>query len=152
MISGGKDTGLLHALAEELGVSDAIAWTGVLPVEELRNTLRGAAAFVHTSRFDVLPTGCLEAAALALPLFMSQETNFAEYLLPRNAGWICTPNTPAEIASTMFKIEQTPSRQRLQMGENARGMIMEELRWDRICSKFEMAARECLGYAAVPAA
>ena len=143
LISGGKDNAMLRALAEELGVADAVTWPGVLPVDELRRKLRGAAAFVHTSRFDVLPTGCLEAAALALPLFMSEETNFESYLLPRNAGWICSPNTPEVIAGTMWTIEQTPREERIAMGENARRMIQEELRWDRICETFERAVLEC---------
>ena len=143
LISAGSDTAFLRSLAEQLGIADAVTWPGILPVEELRRTLRGAAAFVHTSRFDVLPTGCLEAAALGLPLFMSAETNFAPYLLPRNAGWICSPNTPAVIAETMWQIEQTPAATRIAMGENARRMITEELRWDRICARFEQAVLEC---------
>ena len=86
LISGGKDHEYLRALARELGIEDSVSWPGVLPVDQLRTTLRTAAAFVHTSRFDVLPTACLEAAALGLPLFVSEETNFADYLEPRDAG------------------------------------------------------------------
>jgi glycosyltransferase involved in cell wall biosynthesis len=143
MISGGKDNAYLRSLASELGIADAITWPGILPVDELRSTLRGAAAFVHASRFDVLPTACLEAAALALPLFMSHETNFGDYVVPRNAGWVYAPNTPEVIAETLFKIERTSSEQRLAMGENARRMITEELRWDLICEKFKHAVLDC---------
>jgi glycosyltransferase involved in cell wall biosynthesis len=142
---GGKDNAYLRALAQELGVADAISWPGILPVQELRSTLLGAAAFVHTSRFDVLPTACLEAAALGLPLLVSWETNFAEYILPRNAGWICRPNVPETIAEMLFVVERTSPADRLTMGENASKMIHQELRWDLICEKFHTAARESLG-------
>lgn len=144
MISGGKDNAYLRSLAQELGIADAVSWPGVLPVDELRTKLLGGAAFVHTSRFDVLPTACLEAAALGLPLFMSWETNFADYILPRNAGWICKPNVPEQIAATFSLIEKTPASERVAMGERARAMIAEELRWDLICQKFGEAAAECI--------
>jgi glycosyltransferase involved in cell wall biosynthesis len=144
LISGGKDHGYLRALAQQLGIEEFVSWPGVLPVDELRSTLRTAAAFVHTSRFDVLPTACLEAAALGLPLFVSEETNFADYLEPRKAGWICRPNKPKSIAQTMFAIEKTSPAERVAMGERARQMIDEELRWDLICQKLGQIARECM--------
>jgi glycosyltransferase involved in cell wall biosynthesis len=143
MISGGKDNAYLRGLSNQLGIADFISWPGILPVDELRSTLLRGAAFVHTSRFDVLPTACLEAAALGLPLFMSWETNFADYILPRNAGWICKPNVPEKIAETFFLIEKTPRAERVAMGERAHAMIAEELRWDLICQKFGQVAEEC---------
>jgi glycosyltransferase involved in cell wall biosynthesis len=145
LISGGKDNAYLRALAQELSVANSVSWPGILPVNELRSTLRGGVAFVHTSRFDVLPTACLEAAALGLPLFMSWETNFAEYILPRNAGWVCRPNVPEKIAEMMFLIERSSPAERLAMGDNARRMIEEELRWDLICEKLAQTASECMG-------
>jgi glycosyltransferase involved in cell wall biosynthesis len=148
LIGGGSDTVRLRALARELGVAGWISWPGILPVNELRSMLQGGAAFVHTSRFDVLPTACLEAAALGLPLFTSQETNFADYILPRNAGWICRSNVPVEIASTMFLIERTSPAERIAMGENARRMIDEELRWDLICEKLGKTVEEIMKEAA----
>jgi glycosyltransferase involved in cell wall biosynthesis len=148
LIGGGSDTVRLRALARELGVAGWISWPGILPVNELRSMLQGGAAFVHTSRFDVLPTACLEAAALGLPLFTSLETNFADYILPRNAGWICRSNVPVEIASTMFLIERTSPAERIAMGENARRMIDEELRWDLICEKLGKTVEEIMKEAA----
>jgi glycosyltransferase involved in cell wall biosynthesis len=148
LIGGGSDTVRLRAMARELGVAGWISWPGILPVNELRSMLQGGAAFVHTSRFDVLPTACLEAAALGLPLFTSLETNFADYILPRNAGWICRSNVPVEIASTMFLIERTSPAERIAMGENARRMIDEELRWDLICEKLGKTVEEIMKEAA----
>ena len=145
MIGDGKDNAHLRAMAQQLGIADAISWPGILLLGKLHNRLRSAAAFVHTSRFDVLPTACLEAAALGIPLFVSEETNFAEYLEPRKAGWICRPNLPKSIAETMFAIEKTGPAERIAMGERAKRMIDEELRWDLICEKLLLAARECMG-------
>jgi glycosyltransferase involved in cell wall biosynthesis len=145
LISGGRDNAYLRNLAHELGVAEWVSWPGVLPVEELRAAVSGASAFVHTSRFDVLPTACLEAAALGVPLLTSSETNFAEYLLPRKAGWVYQPNVPKKIAETMFVVQNTSPAERVAMGENARQMIIDELRWDLICEKFLQATRECIG-------
>jgi glycosyltransferase involved in cell wall biosynthesis len=148
LISGGKDNAYLRELSQQLGIAEFVSWPGILPVGELRTTLRSAAAFVHTSRFDVLPTACLEAAALSLPLFVSEETNFADYLEPRKAGWICRPNLPKSIAETMFAIEKTGPEERVAMGVRARQMIDEELRWDLICQKLSKVAQECMSGAA----
>jgi glycosyltransferase involved in cell wall biosynthesis len=148
LISGGKDNAFLRDLAQQLGIAEHVSWPGVLPVGELRSTLRTAAAFVHTSRFDVLPTACLEAAALGLPLFVSEETNFGDYIEPRNAGWICRPNLPKSIAETMFAIEKTSPAERIAMGARAQRMIDEELRWDLICQKLSHVAEECMSGAA----
>jgi glycosyltransferase involved in cell wall biosynthesis len=145
LISGGIDNAYLRNLAQELGVADWVSWPGVLPVDELRAAVSGASAFVHTSRFDVLPTACLEAAALGVPLLTSVETNFGDYLLPRKAGWVYQPNMPHKIAETMFSVQNTSPAERIAMGENARRMIVEELRWDLICEKFLRATRECVG-------
>jgi glycosyltransferase involved in cell wall biosynthesis len=144
LIGGGKDAAHLRTLAHELGVAESVSWPGVLYGDELRSMLRGAAAFVHTSRFEGLPMACLEAAALGLPLFVSRETNFAEYILPRNAGWVCWPNVPEKIAETMFLIEQTSPSDRLAMGKNARQIIDEELRWETICERLEKTVRESM--------
>lgn len=148
IIGGGKDNAYLRSLAQELGIANDVSWPGILLGGELHTTLRRAAAFVHTSRFDVLPTACLEAAALGVPLFVSEETNFAEYLEPRKAGWIGRPNLPKNIAETMVAIEKTDPAERIAMGERARQMIDEELRWDLICQKLSQAAQECMSKAA----
>jgi glycosyltransferase involved in cell wall biosynthesis len=145
LIGDGPDHDFLVALAERLGVNEHIEWPGILSREKLTETLRGAAAFVHTSRFDVLPTSCLEAAGLSLPLFVSEETNFGDYIIPRNAGWLCRPNTPAAICDSLFAIERTPAEERLSMGENARRMIEEELNWSAICKQLHSAAQASLG-------
>lgn len=143
MAGGGRDTAALQSLAGTLGIAGTVAWPGVLSGATLFGLVRGAAAFVHTSRFDVLPTGCLEAAALAVPLVVSRETNLEEYILPRNAGWICAPNTPAVIAQVMLRVERTSREQRRAMGREARRLIDEQLQWDSIARSFERAVLEC---------
>ena len=148
MIGGGKDHEYLRQLAKDLGINNAISWPGILTVEDLRSSVGSAAAFVHSSRFDVLPTACLEAAALGVPLFVSEETCFAPYLEPRNAGWVCRPNAPDKIAETMFIIQRTTPAERHAMGERARRMILEELRWDFICKKLYQAVQGCMARAA----
>ena len=143
MIGAGEDNLRLRSMSKDLNVSDAVSWPGALYGDELHNRLRGAAAFVHTSRFEGLPTACLEAAAFGVPLFLSIETNFGPYL-PDTAGWIYKPNTPEQIAATMFQIQNTPPERRLEMGEKAQQMIDQDLPWDRICDRFQKAVAECM--------
>ena len=143
MIGAGEDHVRLRSMSKDLDVSEAVTWPGPLYGDELHKVLRGAAAFVHTSRFEGLPTACLEAAALGVPLFLSPETNFGPYL-PAEAGWIYTPNTPERIAATMFRIQNTPPPHRITMGKNAQRMIDEDLQWDRICNRFQEAVSECM--------
>lgn len=57
----------LEKLARELGLDDAVEFTGWIPRERLYELFRGAAAFVYPSTFEGFGMPVLEALAAGLP-------------------------------------------------------------------------------------
>ena len=68
LIGDGPDKESLEKLCDELGVGNDVEFLGVKFGEDKLNFLGHMDVFVHCSRWDVLPTGVLEAAGMALPL------------------------------------------------------------------------------------
>jgi glycosyltransferase involved in cell wall biosynthesis len=149
MIGDGLDREGLVALAQRLGVNEVIEWKGLIFGPELRRELRQCEAFVHTSRFDVFPTACLEAAALGLPLIVSVETNLAELLRKWNAGWSYSPNTPDRIASVLATVENAGFQERRICGKNAAEMIRNDLSWQSISTAFTTQVEKALAVRSV---
>ena len=104
---------------------------------------------MHTSRFDVFPTACLEAAALGLPLIVSVETNLAELLRKWNAGWSYSPNTPDRIASVLATVENAGFQERRICGKNAAEMIRNDLSWQSISTAFTTQVEKALAVRSV---
>jgi glycosyltransferase involved in cell wall biosynthesis len=98
--------------------------------------------FLHSSRWDVLPTGCLEAASLGRPLVVSRETNLAEYVLRWNAGLVLDETSANGVERALEDVQRLyESNELQQMGNGARSLIEKELRWEANAGRFVEAIR-----------
>jgi glycosyltransferase involved in cell wall biosynthesis len=57
-----------HALAEELGIADAVRWTGYLTHEQLVDQYRSADVLAHPSRYEGFGLQLVEAMACGVPV------------------------------------------------------------------------------------
>ena len=109
--------------------------------EDKDSFLDSCAYFVHSSRWDVLPTGCLEAAARGIPLVVSEETNLGMYLNKFNTGFVYSSDgRPVQaLADVLFRAERLFEQKNLykEHCDHAKQMISEELNWDCI-AKMDM--------------
>ena len=96
--------------------------------------------FVHASRWDVMPTGCLEAAAHGKPLIIPKATGLSTYIRDYHAGWITLSRHPSELAQK-FNLAAKSWRkgQSFAIGQQANAIIHDKLRWDVIVPKFYQA-------------
>lgn len=101
LIGDGSDRGALEGLASRLGINRRVVFHGPRFGNEKLGVLASSDAFMHTSRWDGVPTAVLEAAAVGLPLLVSRETNLADAVEEFEAGSVLTENTPREIAAAM---------------------------------------------------
>lgn len=93
--------------------------------------------FIHTSRWDVLPTACLEAAAHGKPLLVTQATGFASFIDKYHCGWVAKTLSPAEVAQRMTDAYASWKHNQLApIGRNAYHMIAQELNWPDITERF----------------
>lgn len=146
LIGDGKHRGSLSAQAQRLGVASRVTFHGPRFGDEKLALLAAADAFVHTSRWEGLPTGVLEAAALGLPLLLSRETNLGDHTLRYGAGVVLERNEPSPIAAALAQMAQalrTDARESLQ--EAARRMVAEEFSWpqcaERLVTEYQTVLR-----------
>jgi glycosyltransferase involved in cell wall biosynthesis len=142
MVGDGPDRPQLEALANQHGVADAITWTGQIFGSPLRTILKGAMFFVHSSRFDVIPTACLEAASCGVPLIVSEETNLADFVRHWNSGLVLAPNTPVRLAELLQEAEKIGAHERNHMGASAKSMIEQDFTWSEISRRLVLAMKQ----------
>jgi glycosyltransferase involved in cell wall biosynthesis len=87
--------------------------------------------FVHPSRWDVMPTSCLEAAMAGKPLIVSRATGMAYKVEQAHAGWATMTKHPSELAQKFrLAYKAWADGKIINMSANARQMIMDnDLLW-----------------------
>lgn len=137
LIGDGGDRVELEKQAVQSGARTQIRFLGVKLGEGKLDLVAGMDAFIHTSRWDVLPGACLEAAALGRPLLVSRETNLAEYVERSGSGLVLDETSAAGVERVLHRVQQLyDSNQLRRMGENARRLIETEFRWEKNAERF----------------
>lgn len=133
LIGDGPDRDALEGIVTRLSLGPWVRVHGARFGAEKLRLLASADAFVHTSRWDGVPTAVLEAAAAGLPLLVSRETNMADAVAEFGAGAVVDQNTPREIAAVMGQMATwiaTGDAERA--GKCARAMVTERYAWPRL--------------------
>ena len=89
----------LHALAEELGISDDVVWVGGVPLEDTVDFYRAADVFVYPSFNETFGLPILEAMACGCPVVTSDRS-----AMPETAGGgalLTDPDDPQAIADAI---------------------------------------------------
>jgi glycosyltransferase involved in cell wall biosynthesis len=86
VLGEGRDRPTLENMVDSLGLADEVLFLGARFKDEKLQALANMDLFVLTSRRDVMPTSCLEAAAMGKPLLVSKETNLGDYVTAFDAG------------------------------------------------------------------
>jgi glycosyltransferase involved in cell wall biosynthesis len=127
----------LERLAVSLNLADNVVLLGARFKEDKLQALANMDLVVSTSRRDVMPTGCLEAAAMGKPLLVSRETNLGDYVESFQSGIVLDENKPARIAEALRIFEGKYFAHDLgSFGRNSRAMIENELNWERVAEKW----------------
>lgn len=137
LIGEGENRTELERQAAAGGARAQIHFLGVKMGEEKLDLIGGSDAFIHSSRWDVLPGACLEAAALARPLVVSRETNLAEYVERCHAGLVLDETSADGVERVLGRVERLYNEHGLEaLGANARRMIEDEFQWEKNASRF----------------
>lgn len=142
MIGDGEDLNLLKQRAKEKGVQQSVRFLGAKYNEEKLDILAGIDVFIHCSRWEGLPTACLEAASLGKPLLVSRETNLAGYVEQSGAGLVLDETSAAGVLRALQRLQRLFENNQLQqMGENAQALIEQEFNWEENARSFISAIR-----------
>lgn len=134
----GNDQEILEKLTQEMGVSSSVCFIGKVFGKDKLQFLQKCAWFVHPSRWDVLPTACLEAASCGVPLIVSHETNLDIYLKKYDAGIVmASDDRPIQALATCLVDAEKIFENQLRYAEfceQTQKMLQEELNWKCIAS------------------
>lgn len=135
MIGDGVDRDALLASSERLGLGERVRFLGAHFGDAKMRYLHASDAFIHTSRWDVVPTAVLEAAAASLPVIVSKGTDMGDAVEASGAGFVLPVNEPAAIADALRAFETAWAQGRsADLGERARTMVASHFAWSRIAA------------------
>jgi glycosyltransferase involved in cell wall biosynthesis len=90
---------------------------------------------VLPSRFDVMPTGCLEAALSGLPLIITRETGLASLAEQHGAGLTIPSLSPEAVAAALARAERRTAQEWRGMAAGAHGMARAIGDWGEIAAR-----------------
>lgn len=138
MVGGGADSLKLQHMAKRAGIANHVVFHGAQYGVEKQRLLMDMDAFVHTSRWEGLPTACLEAAAAERPLIVTRETGLKTYVERYRCGLVLMDAKPSTVARNLHEFSKHYSAGTAgEWGRRAAEMIRHELNWPRIAILFE---------------
>lgn len=121
----------LEQMVKDLNLTGIVKFEGPVIGQQKLDIFAKARAFIHTSRWEGMPTAVLEALALARPVLVTQETNMGGYVKDHGAGWVSC-GTPQDIADKLEQIMLTPGHELDYIGQNGRCLVGEKFIWPAI--------------------
>ena len=113
-----------------------ISFEGPIFGEEKDAYFENFDCFIHSSRYEGMPTAVLEAIGMGLPVIVSEATNLGRFVQKYQCGLVLHENSPQEIAKALKKIEDLKMQETIvEYRRNAFRMIKEEFTWSFIAEK-----------------
>ncbi|MCC5927238.1 MAG: glycosyltransferase family 4 protein [Bacteroidetes bacterium] len=136
IIGDGTGRADLEKYIADNGVSNVVLW-GSKFGDEKDNLIAQMHVFVHPSRNEGLPASVLEAAAIGVPVIVSQPTNVAETVALYKAGTALATNTAEALAEAFVHLKRNDEQTMKALSANARKMVLEVYTWDKLIAKFD---------------
>lgn len=114
LIGDGPTLPEMRALAESLGLGNAVTFTGALEQREIFARLARADVFVQTSRYEGMPGSVLEAMAAGLPV-IGTDVNGTRELVEHNETGLLVPYDDVDATAEALRrlLADRPLRERL---------------------------------------
>jgi glycosyltransferase involved in cell wall biosynthesis len=138
LIGDGKDKSKLQQLSKELGIENAVDFTGGLFGDEKVKKLKECHVFAHPSRTDGLPATIVEAASLGIPCVVSDATNTGGYIAKYDAGYYMEKLDAEEFSNGLQNMYKRiiDHNEGAKLQSNSIKMITEAFDWELILKKF----------------
>ena len=136
IIGDGPDRDLLHGLVKINELDEYVVFYGPQFGSKKIDLIEQSSVFIHTSRWDVMPTGCIEAAYLGLPLLLSKETNMGDGVIESNSGIVLENNSSLNIAAALLAFEEKGGIELDEMAKNSFNMVTSIFNWKTLVKKF----------------
>jgi len=144
IVGGGPDSPRLHRLAGDLGVADAVRFTGSVPWAELPAHYAAGDVFAMPCRtrlggMDVEGLGIvyLEASATGLPVVAGRSGGAPDAVLDGDTGYVVNGRSVTAVTNAVAGLLLDPDRARA-MGARGRQWVQQEWRWDAMAARLRM--------------
>jgi glycosyltransferase involved in cell wall biosynthesis len=134
----------LQAMATSLLPEGTVRFVGPRFEREKEELLRGAAVFVHTSRWEGMPFAVLEALAMGCPVLLTRATNLGELVEEYGAGAV-VEGTPGAIGRGLKDVLDSPHDRYISMCSSARTLARDRFSWPAVTEQIAAAYRRILG-------
>ena len=108
LVGGGQDRDQLEALACELGISDAVIFTGPLPEPDTLREIASSGMMVLPSFWEGLPVVLMEALSLGVPAITSRIAGVPELIEHGVNGLLFTPANWTELGEEIARLLGDP--------------------------------------------
>lgn len=134
LVGEGSDRAALETLAQTLGVSDRVVWTGWS--DDPRGYFDSFDVFALPSRFEGFPLVVLEGLLARSAVVAANVGDVADVVLDGETGILVAPDEPAALAEAIRRLlGDAPLRRRL--GEQGRSRVLERFTADHMTAAFE---------------
>ena len=129
------DGGDMKKILSSYNTNDIIFFGSKFGNDKL-NLIANMDVFIHTSRFEGFPMAVLEASGLGVPLLISENTNFGDYVRESECGIVISKNNSKEVADSLSKYENLYINGELNLiSQNSVNMIKSTFNWTTISEK-----------------
>lgn len=134
----------LEALVDELGLGDAVHFTGAFSEEELHDAYRTHDVFLFPNHLQSWGLAVFEAMASGLPVVVSTSAGASEVLHDRYNALLVPPLSPEALRDAIVALTDNPALYRM-LQENGRRFVEEKLSWQKTADALEKLFVACRG-------
>ena len=142
IVGSGPEELVLRSLAAQLKIEARVEFVGFR--SDVYRLLRAADAFVHSSKWEGLPMGVLEAAAAGLPVVATDGPGTREAMQPGDTGILVQVGDAAALANAMSEVMAMPGEERTAMGACGRRFVEQRFSLAVVVDQWERLYAELL--------
>lgn len=135
IVGTGSDEQSLKQLAQQLGLTNEVTFTGALDREGVAERYRAADMFTLASWEESFGNVFAEAMASGLPIVGSCVGGIPEFVKHGQHGLLVPPQDAGAIAAAMRELADTPER-RMEMSIRNRRRAETSLSWDHVTDRY----------------
>lgn len=142
LIGEGECRDQLVTMARDLGLGDAVVFSGHLAAEDIRNCMWQSSVFALSSRSEGMPLALLEAMAAGLPCVATSVGGVPD-VIQNTSGILVPTEDPTALAEALLALLTDPDYASA-LGDNA-ARRAREFSADAVDSAYETLFRQLLG-------